>query len=979
MSASLPVWPYEMPIEENLPRLQQPPKLIPSDYAAAIESLGGLRLVKTPISKMRTPGEGASSSSSLDRNASAKPKRLAPSASLAALPDRKQLVNVRSMPNLPTALSPVAFQPGKLSSPPQRAVRTAKTPASLPTPVTLPPLKLSLKVALRGGTDGTQDNESEEDEEEEELSDEDERVVALGAFNERHSSNSLVARNLLNELEVKKRTIRRPRAALGFDHRIGEVFRNRLYVAEKYDPFAAARVPMSNQTPGQSRSPRKRKKHKRWRLADSIWHPRKLYGNSLDYYETQESLRSVFDCDWAIASIQLARLIERADVRGSDFIDEDGNGTHDALDSVAAVLWENARLMYGLFDYYAILLDAGKDKEGEIEISQISYNAYVEFTRDCKIIGSTCPQKTVDLIWTTVNALPQDTFVQKIDRYNHRRLMTRHEFMQALVRFSVTLFMGKSTADGKTEVARAVSLLLQKLKSVAPPEALQDSNVFRKKTCYQQLTDASLRRHLTSLRSIFDVYARSNRDKADDLQDASLMSIGEWLALLEHVGFLEMGQVSYFGAKIIFKWSMIRATPDHSSKSERKMRNLTFLDFCEAIVRLACIVALPTDAELEEAKAEDAGEYLHALMDGGSGEMSSFVAERKTGWQSQPRQHVSRCVHHLVSILTRTILSDVGHGEVHVRNGVTLEDAENFESRRKQGRTLHHVQAAGSMLDGIRAAQSIIRARLLTALQKVEIFSVLSVEQIETLCGAMSQAKFDEGEYVFEQGDDGDAFYIITEGQAVVLRNEPGEEVEKELATLGEGAFFGERALIKNQVRYAGIQALTPQLYAVCITRNEFEIALGTKLENLVPDQYNLDAAELVKNLATVPLFVNLTSEQVQNVADRCTEIKFKKGQDVIRQGDTGDALYMITRGTADVLRVAEEGDKDYDPSQGEKILAQLSTWRAFGDRALIKNEKRFATVRATSDELHLMTISRDVMEGALGAKLSEVLEDRYD
>ena len=374
-------------------------------------------------------------------------------------------------------------------------------------------------------------------------------------------------------------------------------------------------------------------------------------------------------------------------------------------------------------------------------------------------------------------------------------------------------------------------------------------------------------------------------------------------------------------------------------KSERKMRNLTFLDFCEAIVRLACIVALPTDAELEEAKAEDAGEYLHALMDGGSGEMSSFVAERKTGWQSQPRQHVSRCVHHLVSILTRTILSDVGHGEVHVRNGVTLEDAENFESRRKQGRTLHHVQAAGSMLDGIRAAQSIIRARLLTALQKVEIFSVLSVEQIETLCGAMSQAKFDEGEYVFEQGDDGDAFYIITEGQAVVLRNEPGEEVE-ELATLGEGAFFGERALIKNQVRYAGIQAHATALCCVYHPQRirnrawhqakiSFQTSIILTLQSWSRPRHGV-------------LFVNLT-----RASPECRRSLYGdqvQGQDVIRQGDTGDALYMITGHRR--YCACQRATKTTTQAKA-RILAQLSHG-VFWNRALIKNEKR---CNCTSDE----------------------------
>jgi len=44
-------------------------------------------------------------------------------------------------------------------------------------------------------------------------------------------------------------------------------------------------------------------------------------------------------------------------------------------------------------------------------------------------------------------------------------------------------------------------------------------------------------------------------------------------------------------------------------------------------------------------------------------------------------------------------------------------------------------------------------------------------------------------------------FYIITEGVATALRTEAGSADERELGTLGEGAFFGERALIKNQVK----------------------------------------------------------------------------------------------------------------------------------------------------------------------------------
>ena len=55
-------------------------------------------------------------------------------------------------------------------------------------------------------------------------------------------------------------------------------------------------------------------------------------------------------------------------------------------------------------------------------------------------------------------------------------------------------------------------------------------------------------------------------------------------------------------------------------------------------------------------------------------------------------------------------------------------------------------------------------------------------------------------------------------------------------------------------------------------------------------------------------------------------------------------------------------------------LLTQLSAWHAFGERALLKNETRYATVRVTSDEMRVMSIGRDVFEAALGVRLSGAL-----
>ena len=55
--------------------------------------------------------------------------------------------------------------------------------------------------------------------------------------------------------------------------------------------------------------------------------------------------------------------------------------------------------------------------------------------------------------------------------------------------------------------------------------------------------------------------------------------------------------------------------------------------------------------------------------------------------------------------------------------------------------------------------------------------------------------------------------------------------------------------------------------------------------------------------------------------------------------------------------------------------LATLGMWQTFGERALLKNERRYATVRVTSDELHVMSITRSMCEAALSLKLGDILK----
>ncbi|HUP25301.1 MAG TPA: FAD-dependent oxidoreductase [Thermoanaerobaculia bacterium] len=64
----------------------------------------------------------------------------------------------------------------------------------------------------------------------------------------------------------------------------------------------------------------------------------------------------------------------------------------------------------------------------------------------------------------------------------------------------------------------------------------------------------------------------------------------------------------------------------------------------------------------------------------------------------------------------------------------------------------------------------------------------------------------------------------------------------------------------------------------------------------------------------------------------------FEPGQIVFEQGDVGDRLYIIVKGTADVVR-ARDGE-------GEELLATLGKGQYFGELALLQRTTRSATVR---------------------------------
>ena len=98
----------------------------------------------------------------------------------------------------------------------------------------------------------------------------------------------------------------------------------------------------------------------------------------------------------------------------------------------------------------------------------------------------------------------------------------------------------------------------------------------------------------------------------------------------------------------------------------------------------------------------------------------------------------------------------------------------------------------------------------LKKMAKSPTFKTLPPANIEQLLDKLDPVKVQAGEIIIRQGEQGDYFYMIDKGDALVNRQAGDDEDESiELAELTEGKSFGEAALISDKPRNATISMMT--------------------------------------------------------------------------------------------------------------------------------------------------------------------------
>jgi putative ABC transport system ATP-binding protein len=109
--------------------------------------------------------------------------------------------------------------------------------------------------------------------------------------------------------------------------------------------------------------------------------------------------------------------------------------------------------------------------------------------------------------------------------------------------------------------------------------------------------------------------------------------------------------------------------------------------------------------------------------------------------------------------------------------------------------------------------------RICEFLRAVDLFQALTPVQLTAVAEKMTKRHFAPGETIIREGESGEEFFLISDGEVDVVR------ADHEVARLGRGEFFGEVALISGEPRNATVVASEP-LDTFVLGKSDFQAAV---------------------------------------------------------------------------------------------------------------------------------------------------------
>eukprot|EP00929_Paragymnodinium_shiwhaense_P029645 TRINITY_DN1693_c0_g1_i1.p1 TRINITY_DN1693_c0_g1~~TRINITY_DN1693_c0_g1_i1.p1 ORF type:complete len:868 (-),score=235.57 TRINITY_DN1693_c0_g1_i1:567-3170(-) len=196
------------------------------------------------------------------------------------------------------------------------------------------------------------------------------------------------------------------------------------------------------------------------------------------------------------------------------------------------------------------------------------------------------------------------------------------------------------------------------------------------------------------------------------------------------------------------------------------------------------------------------------------------------------------------------------------------------------------------------------------------------------------------GDKVIVQDDtDADAVYVVQDGTFDVLKS------AKKVHKYSVGGCFGELAIMYRHPRAATVAATSrgklwvlPRQAFGTVMQARLKAKLDTYVKMLMSSKFLHDAG--------------LSDAEWRSLADSLLDQTYTKGQYIIKQGEEGDAFFILIQGDVQF----EQNGKSVGSASAKNGQLQF-----FGEQALETDQPRAASVKCTSKEATCLVLHRSV------------------
>lgn len=238
---------------------------------------------------------------------------------------------------------------------------------------------------------------------------------------------------------------------------------------------------------------------------------------------------------------------------------------------------------------------------------------------------------------------------------------------------------------------------------------------------------------------------------------------------------------------------------------------------------------------------------------------------------------------------------------------------------------------------------------LYDAIKSNILFILWTHDEIFEFIDAFEELNIEEGETIFNEGDEGAYFYVLESGSV---------NVYKQFSLAGSidgcGVTFGDVALLYDAPRNATFCAVTACKLWV-IDRKDYRGI--SRLNNKSKADQKISFIKEVKIGKHVMGDV-LEMSEIYNIALATQNVTFEKGDYIIKEGDRGDTFFIIKKGFVEV----------YIEGFGDKPVSTMGPGQFIGEKAILQlRGVRTATCVVTSDVVECLSLEKDAFTKMLG------------